>query len=75
VVDQDLMGNSIRVLCLVIITLTTGCSADTAQRTSYETLQNVREQECLKNPSSSDCRRRNTYEDYQRKRKELEPSK
>jgi hypothetical protein len=66
------MANFIRVLCLVIIAQTAGCSTDAAKRTAYETLQNVREQECLRNPSS-DCGKRDSYEDYQRKRKELEP--
>jgi hypothetical protein len=56
---------------LIIFALMEGCSSDTAQRTAYETLQNVREQECLKNPSQ-DCGKRQSYEDYQRQRKELD---
>ena len=67
------MNNIIRALCLAIIVAAAGCSSDTAKRTAYETLQNVRQQECLKNPSS-DCEKRESYEDYQRKRKGLEPS-
>jgi len=66
------MRISIGGLCLVAISLVSGCSSDTAKRTAYETLQNVREQECLKNPSA-DCGKRGSYDDYQRKRKELEP--
>jgi len=54
--------------------LTAGCSSDTAKRTAYETLQNVREQECLKSPAM-DCGRRDSYEDYERQRKSLELSK
>lgn len=68
------MANCVRVLCLAMVGLTAGCSTDTAKRTAYETLQNVRQQECLKN-LSSDCEKRESYEDYERKRKELEPSK
>jgi hypothetical protein len=68
------MDNFARMLCLAIIELTAGCSADTAKRTAYETLQNVREQKCLKN-LSSDCGKRETYEDYERKRKALDSSK
>jgi len=68
------MPNCVRVLCLAIVALTAGCSTDTAKRTAYETLQNVRRQECLKN-LSSDCGKRESYEDYERKRKELEPTK
>jgi uncharacterized protein YceK len=67
------MANFVRVLCLAIIVLVSGCSSESAKRTAYETLQNVRQQECLKN-LSSDCEKRESYEDYQRKRKELEPS-
>jgi len=67
------MANIVRTLCLAIMVSAAGCSADTAKRTTYETLQNVRERECLKNPSS-DCGKRESYEDYQRKRKGLDPS-
>jgi hypothetical protein len=67
------MADFIRVLCLVVVALVSGCSSETAKRTTYETLQNVHEQECLKNPAM-DCGKRDSYEDYQRKRKELEPS-
>jgi hypothetical protein len=59
-------------LCLIIIVMTVGCSADTAKRTAYETMQNVREQECLKNPSM-ECGKRQSYEDYERQRRALEP--
>jgi len=48
-----------------------GCSSETVKRTTYETLQNIREQECMKNPSS-DCSRRDTYDQYQKQRKEVE---
>jgi hypothetical protein len=68
------MANFIRESFLAIVALASGCSSESAKRTAYETLQNVREQECLKNPSS-DCGKRDSYEDYQRKRKEIEPSK
>ncbi|MBI5430012.1 MAG: hypothetical protein HY938_06080 [Nitrosomonadales bacterium] len=64
------MKNVIRPLGVAIVFFASGCSSDTARRTTYETLQNVRQQECLKTPSS-DCGKRESYEDYQRKRKEL----
>jgi hypothetical protein len=67
------MGNFAGVLCLAGVALSAGCSADTAKRTAYETLQNVHEQECLKNPAMN-CGKRDSYEEYLRKRKELEPS-
>ena len=68
------MDNFAGVLCLATIVLTAGCSSDTAKRTAYETMRNVREQECLKNPAM-DCGKRDSYEDYERQRKSLEPSK
>ena len=67
------MGNFVGILCLATIALTAGCSSVSAKRTAYETMQNVRQQECLKN-RSSDCGKRESYDDYERKRKELEPS-
>jgi len=64
------------VLCLVIVVLTAGCSSETAKRTAYETLQNVHEQDCLKNlKSPEDCGKRESYDDYERKRKAEDPSK
>lgn len=68
------MANFAGGLCVVIVALTAGCSSESAKRTAYETLQNVRQQKCLKN-LSSDCEKRESYEDYERKRKELEPTK
>jgi hypothetical protein len=50
-----------------------GCSGDMAKRTAYETLQNVRQQECLK-ASADNCDKRESYDDYLRKRRELDSS-
>jgi outer membrane biogenesis lipoprotein LolB len=47
----------------VVIVLLTGCSADSAKRTAYETLQNVRQQECIRN-GAQDCGQRESYDDY-----------
>jgi hypothetical protein len=68
------VNNFAGLLCLAIVALTAGCSSDAARRTAYETLQNVREQECLKNPAM-DCGKRDSYEDYERQRKSLELSR
>jgi hypothetical protein len=57
-------------LFLAIIALA-GCSSETVKRTTYESLQNVRQQECLKN-RQPDCEKREYYDDYERKRKELD---
>ena len=66
------MGKSICLLCLAVVAPISGCSGETAKRTAYETLQNVRERECLKDPSATDCGKRDSYEDYERQRKALE---
>ncbi|MEO6976197.1 MAG: hypothetical protein ABI144_10065 [Gallionella sp.] len=65
------MDKSICVLCLTVVALVSGCSSETAKRTAYETLQNVHEQECLKNPAM-DCGKRGSYENYEHQRKSLE---
>lgn len=48
-----------------------GCSSDSAQRSAFEALQEVRQQDCRKLPSV-ECPKRESYDDYQRERKELE---
>jgi hypothetical protein len=71
------MNNFTAMLCLAIIALVSGCSSETAKRTAYETIQNIHQQDCLKNPQT-ECEKRDekrdSYEDYERKRKELEPA-
>jgi len=67
------MPGFFRVYCLAIIVLTAGCGSEIAKRTAYETLQNVHQQECMKNPSL-DCEKRENYDEYERKRKNLESS-
>jgi hypothetical protein len=68
------MMNIVRILCAAVIGFATGCSSDTARRAAYETMQNVRQQECMKNPSLK-CEKRESYDEYERKRKELESPK
>lgn len=68
------MAHCLRALSLAIIALLSGCSFDTVKRTIYETFQNIRQERCMRN-LSSDCEKRESYEDYERKRKELEASK
>ncbi len=45
-----------------------GCSADSAKRITYETLQNVRQQQCQKE-QAADCDKRQSYDDYQQQLK------
>ena len=51
------------------IFLVQSCSKEALQRTGYETLQNVQEQQCEKE-LSADCPERVRFEDYQQQRKE-----
>ena len=54
-----------------LLLLLQGCSSDTVKRTSFATLQNLREQECEKDLSGN-CPQRERYNDYQRKKKEAQ---
>jgi hypothetical protein len=58
-------------LICAIATLTSGCSADSARRYAFESLQGAGEQQCLKTMSSH-CDAKESYDEYQRKRAELE---
>jgi hypothetical protein len=46
-----------------------GCSSQSLRRIGYEALQNVREQQCQKD-LASDCPERESYDSYERKRKD-----
>ena len=48
------------------------CSTETAKRTTFETLQNLRQQECQKN-GDADCQKRESYDEYQRQKQEAKP--
>ena len=61
-------------LLVVVIVMVSACSTNSSKRLAYETLQNVREQECQKD-RSSDCQSRESYDAYQTKRIALEPSR
>ena len=57
------------VLAALSIAILQGCSRESAKRTAFETLQNIREQQCEQD-LSGECPPRESYADYQRKRKE-----
>jgi hypothetical protein len=59
------------VLSLLAVLALPGCTSDSAQRTAFEALQEVGQEDCRKLPSV-ECPKRESYDDYQRKRKELE---
>lgn len=55
---------------ITTLLMLTGCSAETAKRTTYETLQNIRQQECSRTPSV-DCEKKDSLEVYEDKREEV----
>lgn len=59
------------VLSLVAVAFLPGCSSDSAQRTGFEALQNVGQQDCQQLPAV-ECPKRESYDNYQRERKKLE---
>jgi hypothetical protein len=48
-----------------------GCSSESFKRGTFETLQNYNRQQCLNDPAA-DCPERESYDDYQRQRKEAQ---
>lgn len=61
-----------RVFLLVgIVCLMPACSREAVKRTGYETLQNIKEQQCEKD-LSSECPERESYDAYQKEKKALE---
>lgn len=55
------------------LALVQGCTSESVKRTSFETLQNIREEQCAKDLSGK-CPPRETYDEYQSKLKEGQPS-
>lgn len=53
-----------------VIVFLTGCSANSVKRIAYDTLQNVRQQECMRN-LAQDCGQQESYDDYRSKRDKL----
>ena len=67
------MDKSTFILFAGLILLLQGCAGESFKRTSFETLQNIREQQCDKDLTGK-CPPREGYGDYQRKRKEAHDS-
>lgn len=61
-------------LLIVIFSVVQACTSESLKRTTYETMENVRQQQCDKD-LSSECPKRQSYEDYQRDKEKLESSK
>lgn len=65
---------STRVILLTGIIFTShACSMESLKRTGFEIVQNIQAQQC-QNDLSSECPRRESYEAYQTKIKDLETS-
>jgi len=58
------------VFLISFLLVVTGCSQDVVKRTTYETLQNIRQQECNRTPSV-DCEKRDSLEVYEDKRQDV----
>ncbi len=67
------MRNTLVLLLTVIVITIPACSKESLKRTGYKTLQNIQEQKCQRN--SSECPEQESYDNYQRKRQELETSR
>jgi hypothetical protein len=59
------------VLLATLLTAVCGCSTESWKRTGYETLQNIKQQQCEKN-LSKECEERKSYDTYQREIEEAE---
>lgn len=57
-------------LLVSFVFIITACSETGAKRMGYETLQNIRQQECYKTPSI-ECEKRETLEVYEERRLEV----
>ena len=63
------MSLKLAVCVLLLSALACACSSEDVRRTTYETLQNVGEQQCDKD-LSGDCPERQSYDEYHRSRQE-----
>ena len=52
--------------------LLVGCSWETVQRTSYETIESLRQQQCMDRPSDACEGGRTSYDEYQLQRRQIE---
>ncbi len=65
------MCKIIRLTLLLLGLVAVGCSGETVKRTVYETLQNIREQECHRTPSVN-CEKRDRLGVYEDKQQEAQ---
>jgi len=55
---------------IMLLLMTGGCASEMAKRSTYETLENLRMQQCTADLSAN-CSERESYHDYTRKREEI----
>ena len=53
-----------------LLAMLSGCSADWPQRLGYHAVQNAGQLQCQK-AMANDCERRQSYDEYQRERREM----
>ncbi len=63
-----------QLLFVVFIFTLCSCSTstDTAKQMTYETVQNIRQGQCQKNLSLTDCESRQNYDSYQQNLKDVQ---
>jgi hypothetical protein len=61
-------------LLIIVLGVVQACTSDSLKRSAYETMENIRQQECHKDLSSK-CPERQSYEDYRHDTEELERSR
>ena len=59
-------------ILLMTLVLLQGCSWDSAQRTGYETLETLRQRQCMEHPDWDCPESRTRYEQYQAERERLQ---
>ena len=62
-------------LLLLTTLLVTGCSWESVQHTSYETVESLRQQQCLHQVDSDCSMERTRYDEYQAERGRLQEQK
>lgn len=61
-------------LFIKIALINSACSTESYKKTGFELLQNIQEQQCQQDLSAQ-CPQRESYEEYQRKLKDSQPTK
>lgn len=68
------MPGSIKFVILMSFLCLSSCSSDNVKRAAYGSLENIQRQQCYKEMGNN-CEKRESYETYQDRRKELETTR